>query len=188
MSEKLSHKAETHETLVALPTPEQAEPLRRGEKDPVKELEKARTQVAETVKVEAQPNPLESLNQSEKAARPAASSYINRELKQVTLRREIQHIQRNLPPVQRTLSKVIHQPAVRAVSEATGKTISRPSGLLGGGIVAFLGTTGYFYLAQHVGMAYNYFIVVLLLISGFALGLILELVVWMATASKRHNA
>jgi hypothetical protein len=85
------------------------------------------------------------------------------------------------------LSKVIHQPVVRAVSEVAAKTISRPSGLLGGGIVAFLGSAGYLYFTKYIGLPYNYFIFTLLFLGGFVVGLSLELIVWSLT-SYRHLA
>ncbi len=188
MSEKLKTSPEQRvEALPALPAPEQAEKLRPGEKDPRLALHEARETVAETVRVETGPNPLEALAAAEKASDPATPRQINRELKQITLRRELQSIRRQLSAPQRTLSRVIHQPAVRVVSEAAGNTVSRPSGLLGGGLVAFFGTSGYLYLAKHIGFTYNYFVFFLLLVGGFAVGLALEFMVYLATASRRRH-
>jgi hypothetical protein len=76
---------------------------------------------------------------------------------------------------------------VQAVSEAVGKTVSRPSGLLGGGLVAFLGSGSYLYLAKHIGFQYNYFVSTVLFIIGFGIGLGLELAVWFATKSRRES-
>ena len=187
MSEKISTKAEKYEALPALPTPEQAEKLRPGETDPRLSLHEARETVAETVRAETRPDPMEALRAAEKASQPMAPRQVNRELKQITLRRELLNIQRKLPAPQRVLSRVIHQPAVRIVSQAAGQTVSRPSGLLGGGLLAFFGTTGYLYLARHIGFAYNYLVFLLLLGGGFILGLGLELLVHLATASRRAN-
>ena len=187
MSEKLTFKPERPEALPALPTPEKAEPLRKGETDPVKALLEARTTVAETTRSEAQPDPLEALRAAEEASQPVTPRQVNRELKQITLRRELQQIRRKLPAPQRILSKVIHQPAIRIASEAAGRTVSRPSGLLGGGLVAFLGTTGYLYLARHIGFTYNYLVFLLLLAGGFILGVSLELLVHLATGSRRDS-
>jgi hypothetical protein len=187
MSEKLAFKPERHEALPALPPPEKAEPLRAGETDPVKALLEARTTVAETARSETTANPLEALRAAEKASQPATPRQVNRELKQITLRRELQQIRRQLPVPQRLLSKAIHQPVVRVASEAAGKTVSRPSGLLGGGLVAFLGTTSYLYLARHIGFTYNYLVFLLLLAGGFILGLALELLVHLATGSRRGS-
>jgi hypothetical protein len=139
----------------------------------------AETTAAETKRIE-QLEKAEKLNES---TRPALISH---ELKAVTLQRELQNIRRRLPAPDRVLSRVIHQPAVRVISEVTGKTISRPSGLLGGGLVALLGTTGYLYTAQHMGFRYNYFVFLVLFGGGFIVGIVLELLVWLATRSRRH--
>lgn len=190
MSEKLNIRPESHESQPTLHTPERAKHLKSPEINPAevaKDLKEARKHIAETARSEEENNPIEALQAAEKASRPATPTYVNRELKQITLRRELQHIQRKLPTPQRTLSKIVHQPVVRVVSEAAGKTVSRPSGLLGGGLMAFLGTTGYLYLARHVGFTYNYLIFLLLLVGGFLLGVGLELLVYLATAS-RHSS
>jgi hypothetical protein len=193
MSERLA-KSNKNEALlptqerpeVMLPTAEQAEPLKAGEADPAKALDKARATVAETTRSEIQPNPLETMEAGEKASQAMEPRRINRELKQITLRRELQQIRRKLPLPERTLSAVIHQPVVRAVSEAAGKTISRPSGLLGGSLVAFVGTGAYLYLARHIGFTYNYLVFLLLLGAGFIVGLSLELLVYLAMRSRRQ--
>lgn len=188
MGEKLVLDHGQFETLLkspeqhkALPTAEQAEALRPGEQDPLKQLHKARHEVSQAAKQE---RPAEALQRAEKASQPASHSFINRELKAITLRRELRLIQRKLPAPQRALSKVIHQPVVRAISEGAGKTVTRPSGLLGGGITAFIGTSAYLYLAKHMGFEYNYGVFLVLFAGGFALGLVLEVVIHLATKPK----
>jgi hypothetical protein len=130
------------------------------------------------------PNPLERLEAAEAATQPAAPQTINRELKAITLRRELQHIRRKLPTGDRVLSRIVHQPAIRVVSEAAGKTISRPSGLLGGGLVAFLGTGSYYWLARHMGYRYNSTVSFLLFFGGFALGVGIELAVHLSSRPR----
>jgi len=187
MPERLTITPESHEARSsierheALPTAAQAEKL-RPEKDPLLELQKARASVEQHVDSD---NPLQRLEAAEKAQQAPQPTHVNRELKAITLRRELQHIRRKLPATQRALSQVIHQPAVRAVSEVTGKSLSRPSGLLGGSLVALIGSSGYLYLAKHIGFSYNYFVFILLFIVGFGVGLLLELAVWTLTA--RHQ-
>jgi hypothetical protein len=144
------------------------------------DAERARKAVVETNRSDTRPNPLEKLAGDEKASQAPSPSYINRELKQITLHCELKAIRRKLPAPQRALSRIIHQPAVRAASEAAGKTVSRPSGLLGGGLVALLGTSGYLYLARHIGFQYNYGVFLALFAGGFAFGLIVELAVSLA--------
>jgi hypothetical protein len=193
MSELVNTQHEKKESLIsaperhqALPPPELAEKLRKGEKDPVLALREARTDVQEITRSDKQPDPLERLQTAERAAKPAPVLNVSRELKSITLRRELQDIRRQLPGPQRLLSRVIHQPAIRAISEISAKSVSRPSGLLGGGLVAFLGTSGYLYLTRHLGFTYNYLIFLLLFVGGFGIGLALELLVYAATASRRH--
>lgn len=189
MSESLNLDKGQFETLLkspeqhkALPTAEKAEPLRRGEEDPVKKLHKARNEVSQAAKHN---KPVERLHGAEKISQGPSHSFVNRELKSITLRRELKSIQRKLPAPQRALSKVIHQPVVRAVSEGASKTVTRPSGLLGGGITAFAGTSAYLYIANHMGYEYNYGVFLVLFAGGFALGLILELSVHFLFSSKR---
>lgn len=190
MAEKLLTSPEHHE---ALPAPERQERLSAGPevsnagitREQGERLSEARQQAqaeAQTV------NPVEKIAAANETEQPAAPQHINRELKQITLRRELNQIRRKLGAPQRTLSRVVHQPAVRAVSEAAGKTVSRPSGLLGGGLLAFLGTSGYLYLARHIGFQYNYGVFLVLFAGGFALGLALEFLVHAASASRRRKA
>jgi hypothetical protein len=188
-------KAPEHLEALPAPTPEktlptaaQAEQLRPGEADPLQQLEAARADVAvEHTTTAEKDDPLQRLQESEKAAEPAQQTFVNADLKKVTLQREIQSIRRKLPVAQRALSKVIHQPVVRVVSEVTSKTATRPSGLLGGGFVAFLGSAIYLYMTKHVGFTYNYTIFLLLFLGGFVLGLALEIVIWTATAHHRSQ-
>lgn len=122
-------------------------------------------------------NPMEKLKATENAGAPTQPLSLNSELRAITLRRELQHIRRKLSKPQQTLSKVVHQPLIRAVSEGAGKTVSRPSGLLGGGIVSFVGVATYYLLVRHMGYAYNNAIFFMLFIGGFIAGVIIEMLV-----------
>ena len=118
------------------------------------------------------------------AASQAPVAPPNTFLRKQTLTRELKTIQRKESAPDRTLSKIIHQPAIRAVSEATSKTLSRPSGLLGGGILAFAGTGGYLYLAKHIGFSYQSSVFLVLLVAGFGLGLALEALLRLFTSRR----
>lgn len=191
MSEELNVSSPEHQP--ALPTPEYHEhPASHAEKaaEAAKtkhEQQRQLTEARQEAHEEAKPDDktLEKLKAAETASAPAEPQHINRELRKITLRRELQHIRRKLPASQRVLSQVIHQPTVRVISEAAGKTISRPSGLLGGGLVALLGSSTYLYLAEHYSFTYNYFVFLTLFVGGFIIGLALELLVYLATSSRR---
>lgn len=83
--------------------------------------------------------------------------------------------QKRLSVPDRAFSKVIHNKAVEAVSEVAAKTIARPSGLLGGGIAALIGSAWIIYVATNAGFRYNYAVFFMLLGAGFVLGICLEL-------------
>lgn len=173
----------THE-LTAHASPEKLEAANESLRRQGEQAREVAEQTAESSATEK--GRLEELEKSGKAPEPVHPGLISRDLKHITLQRELQAIRRKLPAPERVLSRVIHQPVVRVVSEAAGKTVSRPSGLLGGGLVALLGTTSYLYFAKHMGFRYNYVIFLALFAGGFAIGVILEFIVWAATRSRRH--
>lgn len=184
---------EKHE---ALPSPEQHELLAAkasaAEKAANAEAKTLSPQEARTAIVEAQLDaeplsPQEKLRQANETPQPTTHMHVDGDLENITHNRLIRQIQRkhNLPV--RAFSKVVHQPVVRAVSEGASKTVSRPSGLLGGGLVALLGTSAYLYLSRHIGFEYNYGVFLVLFAGGFAFGLFLEFLVHLATASRRKN-
>jgi hypothetical protein len=180
--------APKHEVIPLLPTPEQAELLREGEEDPILKLEAARQHVeTATLESEKHTNPIEDLQKAESTASQRITPMtVNSDLKKIMFNRTLLRIQKQLPAPEKLLSKVIHQPVIRAVSESTSKTLTRPSGLLGGGVVAFLGTSAYVYFTRHIGVPYNYLLFILFFVGGFALGLVLEFIIWV-TANRQKK-
>jgi hypothetical protein len=104
------------------------------------------------------------------------SLHINRELKAMAYQRTLKRARRQLPVRSRALSKVVHQPTIESISELAGKTIARPSGILAGGIVAFIGSSLFLWIARHYGYEYNFLLFALLFVGGFFIGLLIELV------------
>jgi hypothetical protein len=193
MSEKLIDHKESAGPRLELEAPEQPElltaraapeALAAAEKDQSAAVLKARQEIRTAP---ATVNRFEQLAADEAAPEPSQHTVINRQLKQITLRHGIKQLQSKETRPERILSRLIHQPAVRVVSEVAGRTVSRPSGLLGGSLMAFAGTSGYLYAARHYGLAYNYLVFLLLLAAGFALGLVLELLVHLATIGRRQS-
>jgi len=140
-------------------------------------LDHARVEVASNSEANDRERILKELHTdhaSEAEEREIEQRPINSALKHLTFEREIRHIRRSLGKTDRIGSRIIHQPAIRSISEVSAKTLTRPSGLLGGGIVAFLGTGTYLYLTKHIGIKYNYSMFFFLLIVGFILGLLIE--------------
>jgi hypothetical protein len=101
---------------------------------------------------------------------------INHELKEIAYQRVLKRARRHLSPYSRTVSKIIHQPIVDSVSEVASKTIGRPSGLIGGGLLALLGTSIYYYISRHYGYNYNSFVFLALMTTGFIAGWTTEVI------------
>ncbi len=116
-----------------------------------------------------------------------AATYISSELKQMGFRRSLNNARRQMSAPAKTLSKVIHQPVVEKMSEAAAPTVARPSGVLGGGIAALLGSSILLYVSKHSGFRYNYLVFILLFVGGFVGGMAVELVV-RALIRNKHSA
>jgi len=177
MSEKLHHNShermptspeslEHHKNLERLR--ENAE--RAAEQDPLKNNVES---LAKTVELEAISG--KEMNVGDKQAESSNHSFgVSKELKSDSYKSTLESIRKKLPMRDRVMSRAIHQPAVEAVSEAASKTVARPSGLLGGSTIAFMGTALFLYLANHFGYSYNYTVLFVLFVAGFAAGLVLE--------------
>lgn len=106
---------------------------------------------------------------------PAHHVVMTRELKQQAFKRTLTRVRHHLKPAERSFSKFIHQSTVDKVSTVGAQTVARPSGILGGGIFAFVGSAIVLYLARTYGFSYNLFIFIILFVGGFALGTLIEL-------------
>ena len=145
-------------------------------------VESART-TAEAIE---QTNPLENLQANEAAAADQAPiAPPNDFLKKQNAQQGLKAVQAKESKPARALSKVVHQPAVRATSEVAAQTVTRPSGLLGGGIAAFVGGSVYVYLAYHIGFVYQPTVFLALLLAGFIVGIALEFVVRLVARPSR---
>jgi len=101
---------------------------------------------------------------------------VTRALKKQAYKKVLSQARKQLSPSERTFSSVIHSPTIEKASDIGAKTVARPSGILTGGIVAFVGSSVLFYMSKHYGYRYNPFVFIALLVIGFVAGLLLELV------------
>ncbi|HTE22706.1 MAG TPA: hypothetical protein VK674_06750 [Candidatus Limnocylindria bacterium] len=95
-------------------------------------------------------------------------------LKADAYKHTMQKVRSHLGPLDKLTSKVIHHRLVEPVSELSSKTIARPSGILGAGIIGFLGSGAVLYMAKRYGFRYNLTLFFLLIGSGFVIGLLAE--------------
>jgi len=91
-------------------------------------------------------------------------------------KKTIQDVQSELKPIEKPLSKIINQPLVDKSSEILDKTVFRASGILGGSILAFAGSVSYLLFVNYTGITYNFELFFIFLISGFVVGVIIELI------------
>ena len=171
--DKSSHELEDHnkEALDAL-AEKGREARDQNEENKSEQLNELRNE-ANAEAEPAQDLLAEQLSRDEPAA-PAG--LVGRDLKQIKYKRTLQSVQKGLSNPEKTLSKLIHNPVIDAVSTAAEKTVARPSGLLTGSIFAFLGSSMFLYIAKHYGYEYNFLLFALFFFGGFALGLLIELV------------
>jgi hypothetical protein len=115
-----------------------------------------------------------SIGEKEK---PVSSSplFVTRKLKNDAYKRLMKKTQSHLSKSERSFSKVIHRPAVEKTSEIASKTIARPSGILFGGIAAFVATVFLLIVSKRAGFTYNYLFFFLVFVGGYFVGLIAEL-------------
>ncbi len=100
---------------------------------------------------------------------------ITKHLKKDAYKRVLKKTQSHLSAPERTFSKAIHNPTVDKVSDVASKTVARPSGILFGGIGAFVGSLVIFYVSKRSGFSYNYLLFLLVFIGCYFIGLIFEL-------------
>ncbi len=141
------------------------------------ELEKQQKDVAEisrqTVEEEAAPSRLLAVEKDE--PRMAMDFASHQAIKKDSYKSLLSQAQQSLPAASRRLSKVIHQKNIEAISNISAQTVARPSGLLGGGIGALLGSLTLLYAAKHYGFSYNYAFFLVTFLVGFAAGLVIEM-------------
>lgn len=111
--------------------------------------------------------------------------WTSQELLAQTYQRTLSHVRNRLSKPEKKFSKTIHQPVVEKSSEIIGSTIARPSGILFGGLFSFIGSLAGYLIARQLGGELPYSIFALLFVGGFAIGLIIELIIYLFKSKKR---
>ncbi len=178
MSEKLEHNHESHEHWKS-PEAQEHTNEHHTEKKEHHHVEAKREDV-EAIKHEAEKE-AKSANEVkvDSGEKEPEHHYVSAELRQEALHRSLQRARKHLSKANKTFSKAVHQPVIDAVSKAGEKTIARPKGLLLGSILALAGSSYVLYSAKHYGYTYNFGVVIILFAGGYALGLLLEFLIYM---------
>lgn len=111
---------------------------------------------------------------------------IQHTLKQTAYERVLSKTRQKLPKPAQTFSKVVHNETVEKVSAVGASTVSRPSGVLGGSICAFIGSLIVLYMSKHYGFRYNYLLLFVLFVGGFMIGSVVELSIWLVHGRKQR--
>ena len=90
--------------------------------------------------------------------------------------RVLNQARKELKPAERTVSKIVHNPKVEAISSITGATVARPSGFLYGAIFSFVFTIGFLMISKRYGYEYNAIVGVITFVIGYLVGLVVELI------------
>lgn len=125
-----------------------------------------------------------TVGENESSVNHTSHVYNQKRLKADSFKKTMSSVRRKLPKSERTFSKVIHNKKVEKVSEIGAKTVARPSGILGGGLVALLGSIFAIYMANHYGFEYNFFVFIVLLVGGYLVGSVLEIIYFSLKRNK----
>lgn len=102
---------------------------------------------------------------------------INKQLKDVAFTRALTRAQKKLSLPSKIFSKIIHNQTIDRSSEFIGRTVARPSSMLSGAFLAFVGTSALLWLTRKHGYEYNYLVVVILFALGWAAGITAEFLI-----------
>jgi hypothetical protein len=165
--------------LEAEKTPELSKSEREaGEKDLAKRHEAAERKISAEKKRESElekekNNPEKAEN---KAPHTKPASHLTKKEKASVYTKQIKTVQAQLPRASRTFSKVVHNAAVEKVSDAAGKTIFRPSALIGGAIVGLAAGITVYSIARYYGYFMPSWLLPILLLLGALFGVAAELI------------
>jgi hypothetical protein len=104
--------------------------------------------------------------------------------KKGALKSERQKIQANLSTGDKVFSKVIHNRAITAASDAAAATVARPTSLFWGGLFACLTSAMLYFTAKYIGFQYNYLVSFISFVGGYLVGLVVELLLRLVHGSK----
>ena len=187
MSEKLKHTKEDKLEKADLSAEAEAS-LKRAERAAEKAIESEPKHV-ETgeLKQEVEQHALSSdetlVDKKEETASHEFGGYA--ELKSQTYSQTLRKVRSRLSSPEQALRKVMHNKAVESASNVVGRTAARPSGILGGGIFALLGSSILLYMSKSAGFEYNFFVFFIFLGGGFIVGVLVELIIRFIRKARR---
>jgi len=141
-----------------------------GHQEKLGELRKAIEHQADTVEKAAS-------NQHESEKPAPSPHHATKQIKQQKFNEIMMITQKHLKYPSRQFSKLIHNKNVEAISEVGAATIARPSGILGGSIIAIAGSIAILMIARQVGFRVPSSVFVTLFIIGFFVGIFMDAII-----------
>lgn len=160
------HELATTAEKRAEPVEQERANVEAAERNAEQQVEAAQPVEAEVTK--------QNLAAEEPAAAPAPNT-LDRPQMQQAVRTYLGQVRKHLSTSDKVFSEFVHNPTINAISEATGKTLIRPSGILMGGLCTLVGSAWYYYATNHTGYHYNFVFAFVLFAGGFILGVVIEL-------------
>ena len=109
---------------------------------------------------------------------------ISKKDRNASYKKTMSHIQSEMPVVNRTFSKVIHNPVIEKTSEVVGSTIARPNAIAAGAISAFVVSFLVYMIARYYGYPLSGFETIGSFVAGWLLGLLFDYFKVMITGKK----
>jgi hypothetical protein len=147
-----------------------AESAKKSQESVEKIEERVEREATGTAEVEAIKKKLAVAEEMQTAPLP------DRAGKQQALRTYLGQVRYHLSGPDQAFSKFVHNPTINSLSEAAGKTIIRPSGILTGGVFTLIGSGYYYFATKSTGYSYSFTIALLLFIGGFVVGVAAEII------------
>ncbi len=147
--------------------------LEKNPNNRAERMEGARNELEKQYQHENQGNTSKQPKQALPTAKPLIKKATKNQRK-VEYKKTLRSIQKDMTPAERTFSKVLHNPAVEATSEVTGKTIARPAAIIAGSATALILTAVVYIIAKHYGYVLSGFEWIATFVIGWLIGLIID--------------
>lgn len=176
MSEKLHHPSPEHHSTGEHQEKAEQKHLKKLQEKAANSQETSKDTLADIKKsIESNAVSGKEYSVGERETKQTHTHGVTKHLKKDAYKRVLKKTQNQLSSPEKTFSKTIHNPVVEKLSDAGAKTIARPSGILFGGIGAFIGSIVIFFISKRSGFTYNYLLFILIFVGGYFIGLVVEL-------------
>jgi len=109
---------------------------------------------------------------------------INNKQLDESYKKTMAQVQKELNPISRSFSKIIHNKSIEKISDGLGNTVARPNAILSGAFVAFILTLIVYIIAKTIGYQLSGFETIAAFILGWLIGLIYDYLRIIITGNK----